>query len=90
MSNFNPTTLVVGCTHTCNITEAGRYQRGACAPCIAAYAEEVRRETVERCAKIAKTEVDPHGDDCSDLHCQGYQKAARTIASNLRAALLKI
>ena len=49
--------VVAGCTHTFCTHTFGRIKLGACAPCLVAYAEQVRREERERCAKIAENYV---------------------------------
>ena len=54
--------VVEGCPHS-----AGSQGRLACVPCISAYAEQVRREERERCAKMC--------DDFSRPEYSGETKA---------------
>ena len=48
------------------------------------YGRTQRQAQARRDAEIAGAEVDPHGDDCSNLHCRGYQAAAKHIATAIR------
>lgn len=89
MSNLARAQAVVeGCMHThkCEALckhDGGflRYADGACAPCLAVYAEQVRREERERCATTAE-EACIHPDPKPETGCNCISHA---IADALRA-----